>query len=68
MNINKAIENMKFDVRLVDYNIKHSILTEADVKSQENNLPDSSSACEPLRFTENEGSGSSSDPIQRHQL
>jgi hypothetical protein len=40
MSLNKALENLKFDKRLEELNIKMGRLTQAEVDKQTKSLPD----------------------------
>lgn len=40
MSINKALENLKYDVRLVDYHLNNGIISKADVEKHLKDLPD----------------------------
>jgi hypothetical protein len=40
MSINKSLESMKFDVRLIDYHLNDGTLTKADVEKHSKELPD----------------------------
>ena len=48
MNLGKALENLKYDNRMTDWNLSQGIITEADVKSFEGSLEDLSGQCMPL--------------------
>lgn len=48
MSLNKALENLKFDKRLVDLNIKQGRVTKEEVTKNDTNLPDLESQCEKL--------------------
>ena len=48
MSLNKALENLKFDKRLVDLNIKQGRVTKEEVAKNDTNLPDLESQCEKL--------------------
>lgn len=48
MSLNKALENLKFDKRLVDLNIKQGRVTKEEVDKNDTSLPDLESQCEKL--------------------
>ncbi len=48
MSLNKALENLKFDKRLVDLNIKQGRVTKEEVAKNDTSLPDLESQCEKL--------------------
>ena len=50
MGLKKAIDNLKFDARMLDINMKSQTLTAEDLKKQLEKLPDLSGACMPLEF------------------
>lgn len=52
MNINEAIKRMRFDTRLVDWNLKHENITQSDIESHLSSLEDCSSLSEKLSFEE----------------
>lgn len=48
MSLNKALENLKFDKRLVDLNMKQGRVTKEEITKNDTNLPDLESQCEKL--------------------
>ena len=48
MSLNKALENLKFDKRLVDLNVKQGRVTKEEVTKNDQSLPDLESQCEKL--------------------
>lgn len=48
MSLNKALENLKFDKRLVELNLKSGRLTQAELDQNTKNLPDLEAQCEKL--------------------
>ncbi len=50
MNLGKALENLKYDNRMTDWNLSQGIITEKDVESFENSLEDLSGQCVPLNL------------------
>lgn len=48
MSLNKALENLKFDKRLVDLNIKSGLVTKEEITKNDASLPDLESQCEKL--------------------
>jgi hypothetical protein len=52
MDLGKALENLKFDVRMRDWNTKQGILKEKDIEDHLKNLRDISAQSVPLEFQE----------------
>ena len=48
MDLNKALEILKFDQRMKDYYLKHNLVTQEELDKYFKSLEDSSSACEPV--------------------
>lgn len=48
MSLDKALENLKFDKRLVELNLKLGRVTKEEIKQNTQNLPDLESQCEKL--------------------
>lgn len=48
MSLNKALENLKFDKRLVELNLKLGRVTKEEIKQNTQNLPDLEAQCEKL--------------------
>lgn len=48
MDLSKALENMKFDVRMKDWNMKQGLIKKEDVETNQKSLPDSGAQCEPV--------------------
>jgi hypothetical protein len=48
MSLNKALNNLKFDKRLVELNLKQGRITKADIEESIKNLPDLEDQCEKL--------------------
>ena len=48
MSLNKALEDLKFDKRLVELHIKQGRLTKEELEKQKNSLPDLAAECETL--------------------
>lgn len=48
MSLNKALENLKFDKRLVELNLKLGRVTQAEIDKNTQNLPDLEAQCEKL--------------------
>ena len=48
MSLNKALNNLKFDKRLVELNLKQGRITKADIVESIKNLPDLEDQCEKL--------------------
>jgi hypothetical protein len=52
MDLGKALENLKFDVRMRDWNMKQGILKDKDIEDHLKNLRDISAQSVPLEFQE----------------
>ena len=48
MSLNKALENLKFDKRLVELNLKLGRVTLEEIEQNTQNLPDLEAQCEKL--------------------
>jgi hypothetical protein len=48
MSLNKALEDLKFDKRLIDLNVKMGRVTKEQMDQNTKNLPDLESQCEKL--------------------
>jgi len=46
MDLNKALEALKFDQRMKDYCLKHNLVTKEELEQKLKSLEDSSAACE----------------------
>lgn len=46
MNLAKALENLKFDTRMKDWNLKQGLVTKEDVEKNLSGLKDHSADCE----------------------
>jgi len=53
MSLDKAMLNLKYDSRLVEYNVRTGQLSKEDLAKHLANLPDSSANCEKLNIEEN---------------
>ena len=59
MQLYEALEAVKFDKRLIEWNLTRGIISTNEVKKQTDGLPDLSSNCEKLDFEfEESGNGS----------
>jgi hypothetical protein len=48
MSLNKALENLKFDKRLIELNLKLGRITQEEVKKNDSSLPDLEAQSEKL--------------------
>jgi hypothetical protein len=46
MDLHKALENLKFDTRMKDWNVKQGIVTREDIETNSKGLKDQSADCE----------------------
>ena len=49
MSLDKAIRNLKFDVRMTEFNMNHSVLSKDDHQKHLSQLEDCSGNAEPLK-------------------
>jgi len=56
MSLDNAMKNMKFDLRLIEFNIRTGQLTKEEVQKYLQSLPDSSANSEKLDIEENSSS------------
>lgn len=54
MDLNQALETMKFDVRMRDWNVKQGTIKKEDVQKHVSSLPDSAGAAEPVTLEDRE--------------
>ena len=52
MSLKDSIDNLKFDVRMLDFNVKNGSLSEAELTSYLSNLSDTVEKSEPVRLGE----------------
>lgn len=48
MDLNKALDLLKFDQRMKDYYLKHGLVTKEELEKYKNSLEDSAHASEPV--------------------
>ena len=48
MSLNKALQDLKFDKRLLDLNLKQGRITKEEFEQYQKSLPDLQEACEKL--------------------
>lgn len=53
-DLNKALDTMKFDVRMRDWNMKQGNLKKEDLEKHMGSLNDSSNSCEPVTLEDKE--------------
>jgi hypothetical protein len=46
MDLSKALENLKFDVRMKDFGVKHGAVTADEIQKNLQSLPDAAADCE----------------------
>lgn len=54
MSLNKALEDLKFDKRLIELNLKQGRLTKEQLEQYQKSLPDLQDACEKLDIEKEE--------------
>lgn len=48
MDLNKALDVLKFDQRMKDYYLKHGLVTKEELDKYHKSIEDSAHACEPV--------------------
>ncbi len=62
MGLNKHVQNMAFDVRLLDWNLKYGVISNQEIKKHKDNLPDDKEKIVAIRIEEiSHGNGAISD-------
>ncbi len=56
MSLEKALKNLKHDVRMTEYNLANGQITAEERKKHLDALPDSAAQAEPLKIGENNDS------------
>ncbi len=64
MSLDKALKNLKFDVRMTEFNVNNGVISKEELKAHLSQLPDSGNNSEKLDIEENGRSGS--DSSQQH--
>lgn len=54
MDLNQALETMKFDVRMRDWNVKQGTIKKEDVQKHVASLPDHAGSAEPVTLEDRE--------------
>ena len=54
MDLNQALETMKFDVRMRDFNTKQGVIKKEDVEKHVKAISDSAGSCEPVTLEDKE--------------
>lgn len=60
MSLDKALKNLKFDVRMTEFNLNNGVVSKEEFNSHLSQLPDSGANSEKLNIEEN-GHSSSED-------
>lgn len=50
MSLDKALKNLKYDVRFLEYNLNNGVLTKEELKAHLNTVQDVATNSEPLRL------------------
>ena len=53
MSLDKAMQNLKLDSRLIEFNIRTGQITKEDLQKHLASLPDSAANCEKINIEEN---------------
>ena len=56
MSLDKALKNLKFDVRMTDFNLNNSVVTKEEIKAHMAQLPDSADNSEKLDLDDRKSS------------
>lgn len=54
MNLRQGLEKLKYDVRMIDLNVRTGVLTQGEVKKHIDSLDDTKDNTAPLNIDENE--------------
>lgn len=54
MSLDKALQGLKFDVRMQEFNLNNGVISQADLKGHLSQLPDSSGQAEKMEIEENQ--------------
>lgn len=65
MSLEKALKNLKFDVRMTEHNLNHSVITKEELQTHLKSLPDLASNSEQINL---EGEGRRSSSSSNEQL
>lgn len=57
MDLSKALEHLKFDTRMREWNLKQGNIKKEDLEKYLQSLPDSSAACEQVTLEDREDFG-----------
>ena len=57
MDLNQALQNLKFDTRMKEWNLKQSIVTKDEVEKNLNSLQDRANDAEPVTLEDKEDFG-----------
>lgn len=60
MSLDKALKNLKFDVRMTEFNLNNGLISKDELKAHLTQLPDSGANSEKLDLEENSRSNSES--------
>jgi hypothetical protein len=55
MNLRQGLDKLKYDIRMIDLNVRTGTITTNEVKKHLDNLDDTQSNTTPLNIDENEG-------------
>ncbi len=61
MSLDKAMKNLKFDSRMLEFNLRTGIVTKEEVKKHLEQLPDCGSNCEKLDLEEDHAAKDSNE-------
>ena len=56
MSLNKALQDLKFDKRLIDLNVKQARITKEELEAYNKSLPDLSAECEKIEIEKEDNS------------
>ena len=63
MSLDKALKNLKFDVRMTEYNVNNSVITKEELKNHLTQLPDLAANSEQIDLDEGKKRAASADQL-----
>lgn len=66
MSLDKSLQAMKFDTRLMDLNLRSGTITKEEIKKHMEQLPDLSDKCEKLNLEDSSEDSQDNQSNQQH--
>ena len=63
MSLDKALKNLKFDVRMTEYNVNNAVITKEELKTHLGNLPDLAANSEQINLDEGKKRAAAADQL-----